>query len=377
MSGKSRVLRRILLLALAVYLICSVAAVQVMNAALFGRADEPKELTVRYTDVAADYPRQTVTFSSGSAQLTGWLYPAEDAAALVVIAHGLGADAETYLPETMHFTADLACVADCGAVLMVTPSYAVRETAAKLRAFLRPGTVVISASKGIEKSTSLRLSQVIEEELEGKCPVVVLSGPSHAEEVGRHIPTGVVAAADRLADAELVQDLFMNKRFRVYTSDDRIGTEICAALKNVIALCAGCTDGMGCGDNTKALLMTRGLAEMARLGVALGGRKDTFTGLAGVGDLIVTCTSMHSRNRRCGILIGQGRPVAQALEEIGAVVEGYYAAANARTLAQKAGVEMPISQAAYEVLYEGRDPKLVVTDLMGRAKRSELEESWS
>ena len=210
------------------------------------------------------------------------------------------------LPEAMHFTADLACVADCGAVLMVTPSYAVRETAAKLRAFLRPGTVVISASKGIEKSTSLRLSQVIEEELEGKCPVVVLSGPSHAEEVGRHIPTGVVAAADRLADAELVQDLFMNKRFRVYTSDDRIGTEICAALKNVIALCAGCTDGMGCGDNTKALLMTRGLAEMARLGVALGGRKDTFTGLAGVGDLIVTCTSMHSRNRRCGILIGQG-----------------------------------------------------------------------
>ena len=154
------------------------------------------------------------------------------------------------LPETMHFTADLACVADCGAVLMVTPSYAVRETAAKLRAFLRPGTVVISASKGIEKSTSLRLSQVIEEELEGKCPVVVLSGPSHAEEVGRHIPTGVVAAADRLADAELVQDLFMNKRFRVYTSDDRIGTEICAALKNVIALCAGCTDGMGCRGTT-------------------------------------------------------------------------------------------------------------------------------
>ena len=187
--------------------------------------------------------------------------------------------------------------------------------------------------------------------------MVVLSGPSHAEEVGRHIPTGVVAAADRLADAELVQDLFMNKRFRVYTSDDRIGTEICAALKNVIALCAGCTDGMGCGDNTKALLMTRGLAEMARLGVALGGRKDTFTGLAGVGDLIVTCTSMHSRNRRCGILIGQGRPVAQALEEIGAVVEGYYAAANARTLAQKAGVEMPISQAAYEVLYEGPGPQ--------------------
>lgn len=279
------------------------------------------------------------------------------------------------LPKEMKFTGDLGAVKGCGAVVMATPSYAVRETAHKLRGIIDPGTVVISVSKGIEKDSSLRLSQVIEEELEGKCPVVVLSGPSHAEEVGRHIPTGVVAAADNLKDAELVQDLFMNPRFRVYTSDDRIGTEICAALKNVIALCAGCTDGMGCGDNTKALLMTRGLAEMARLGVALGGRKETFTGLAGVGDLIVTCTSMHSRNRRYGILIGQGKSVQNALEEIGAVVEGYYAAANARSLAQKVGVEMPISQAAYEVLYNGRDVHAVVSDLMSRAKRSELDES--
>lgn len=279
------------------------------------------------------------------------------------------------LPPEMKFTADLGAVKGCGAVVMATPSYAVRDTAHKLREIIDPGTVVISVSKGIEKDSSLRLSQVIEEELEGKCPVVVLSGPSHAEEVGRHIPTGVVAAADNLKDAELVQDLFMNPRFRVYTSDDRIGTEICAALKNVIALCAGCTDGMGCGDNTKALLMTRGLAEMARLGVALGGRKETFTGLAGVGDLIVTCTSMHSRNRRYGILIGQGKSVQDALEEIGAVVEGYYAAANARSLAQKVGVEMPISQAAYEVLYNGRDVHAVVSDLMSRAKRSELDES--
>ena len=279
------------------------------------------------------------------------------------------------LPKEMKFTHELDQVGECSAVLMATPSYAVRETAVKLRGKIAPGTVVISASKGIEKESSLRLSQIIEQELEGKCPVVVLSGPSHAEEVGRHIPTGVVAAADQLEHAELVQDLFMNPRFRVYTSDDRVGTEICAALKNVIALCAGCSDGMGGGDNTKALLMTRGLAEMARLGVALGGRKDTFTGLAGVGDLIVTCTSMHSRNRRFGILLGQGKPVDQALEEIGAVVEGYYAAANAKTLAEKVGVEMPITQAAYEVLYEGRDVKSVVADLMSRAKRSELEES--
>lgn len=280
------------------------------------------------------------------------------------------------LPPEMKFTADLGAVKGCGAVVMATPSYAVRETAHKLRGIIDPGTVVISVSKGIEKDSSLRLSQVIEEELEGKCPVVVLSGPSHAEEVGRHIPTGVVAAADNLKDAELVQDLFMNPRFRVYTSDDRIGTEICAALKNVIALCAGCTDGMGCGDNTKALLMTRGLAEMARLGVALGGRKETFTGLAGVGDLIVTCTSMHSRNRRAGILIGQGTPPEQAVKEIGMVVEGYYAAVTATTLANKLGVEMPIAQAAYEVLYEGRDAHLVLTELMTREKKHELEDSW-
>ena len=281
------------------------------------------------------------------------------------------------LPEEMKFSTDMACVKGCGAIVMATPSFAVRSTAAKLKELVDEGTIIISVSKGIEKDSSLRLSQVIEQEMDGKCPVVVLSGPSHAEEVGRHIPTGVVVAADDLEVAQMVQDLFMYKRFRVYTTDDKVGTEICAALKNVIALCAGCCDGMGYGDNTKAMLMTRGLAEMARLGVALGGRKESFTGLAGVGDLIVTCCSMHSRNRRCGILIGQGKPVPEAIQEIGAVVEGYYAAANARTLAQKAGVEMPIAQAAYEVLYEGRDVHTVIVDLMSRAKRSELEESWA
>ena len=281
------------------------------------------------------------------------------------------------LPEEMQFSTDMACVKGCGAIVMATPSFAVRSTAAQLRELADEGTIIISVSKGIEKDTSLRLSQIIEEEVQGKCPVVVLSGPSHAEEVGRHIPTGVVVAADDEEIAKKVQDLFMNQRFRVYTTDDKVGTEICAAMKNVIALCAGCCDGMGYGDNTKAMLMTRGLAEMARLGVALGGRKESFNGLAGVGDLIVTCCSMHSRNRRCGILIGQGKPVDEAIQEIGAVVEGYYAAANARALAQKAGVEMPIAQAAYEVLYEGRDVHTVIEDLMGRAKRSELEESWS
>ncbi len=279
------------------------------------------------------------------------------------------------LPKELKLTTDMAAVKGCGLVVLATPSFAVRSTAAKLKELAGPGTLLVSVSKGIEKDTSLRLSQVIEEELGDRCPVVVLSGPSHAEEVGRGIPTGVVAAG-REEDARRVQDLFMNRRFRVYTSGDKVGTEICAALKNIIALCAGCCDGMGCGDNTKALLMTRGLAEMARLGVALGGERETFTGLAGVGDLIVTCCSMHSRNRRCGILIGQGKPVQEAIREVGAVVEGYYAAANARALARKAGVEMPIAQAAYEVLYEGRDIHSVLDDLMSRAKRSEREEGW-
>ena len=280
------------------------------------------------------------------------------------------------LPEQLKLTWEMEAVKDSRLVVLATPSFAVRSTARELKKLVAPGTILVSVSKGIEKNTSLRLSEVIEQEMEGTCPVVVLSGPSHAEEVGRGIPTGVVAAADDLDVAQQVQDTFMNPRLRVYTSDDKVGTEICAAMKNIIALCAGCCDGMEYGDNTKAMLMTRGLAEMARLGVALGGRKETFTGLAGVGDLIVTCCSMHSRNRRCGILIGQGMPVEQAVQEIGAVVEGYYAAANAWTLAQKTGVEMPIARAAYEVLYEGRDVHTVVVDLMKRAKRSELEESW-
>ena len=206
--------------------------------------------------------------------------------------------------------------------------------------------------------------------------MVVLSGPSHAEEVGRKIPTGVVVASEDLKIAEQVQDLFMNQRFRVYTSDDKIGTEICAALKNIIALCAGCCDGMGYGDNTKALLMTRGMTEMARLGVALGGRKETFAGLSGMGDLIVTCTSMHSRNRRCGILVGQGKSVEEAMKEVGATVEGYYAALSAHQLAEKAGVEMPICECAYRVLYEGHSVREVVGALMSRNKKREADESW-
>ena len=280
------------------------------------------------------------------------------------------------LPETLALTSDSACVKGCKVVVLATPSFAVRATTRALVPMLEEGAVLVCVSKGIEKDTSLTLAGAMEEEAGRGHPIVALCGPSHAEEGGRGVPTTVVSASRSREAAELVQDLFMNQRFRVYASDDVVGVELGAALKNIIALCAGICDGLGFGDNTKAALMTRGLTEIARLGVALGGRRETFAGLAGVGDLIVTCTSMHSRNRRAGILIGQGMAPEQAVREIGAVVEGYYAAATARALAQKTGVEMPISEAAYQVLYNGKDPKVAIIELMTRAKKHELEDSW-
>ncbi len=280
------------------------------------------------------------------------------------------------LAEELQLTCDMNCAAGCAAVVLATPSFAVRTTAGQLSAIVDPGTVLVSVSKGVEKGTSRRLSQVIEAETNGRCPVVALCGPTHAEEVGRGIPSAIVAASANRDAAELVQRLFMNERFRVYTSPDIVGAELGAALKNVIALCAGISDGMGFGDNTRAMLMTRGLTEIARQGIALGGKQATFAGLTGVGDLIVTCTSMHSRNHRAGILIGQGMAPQDAVREIGAVVEGYYAADTARALAQKYGVEMPITEAAYEVLYQGKSPREALSALMNRDKKGETEDAW-
>lgn len=315
-----------------------------------------------------------ILLSENGHQVTLWSYKEEESAALRETRENKVLPG-VRIPDEMELTSDLNCVKGCGAVVLATPSFAVRSTARQVKELLEENAVVISVSKGIEKDTSLTLTDAIAEELPNHA-VAALSGPSHAEEVGRRVPTAVVAAAKDQSVAQLVQDLFMNERFRVYTTDDMVGVELGAALKNVIALCAGVSDGLGLGDNTKAMLMTRGLSEIARLGEALGGRKETFAGLAGIGDLIVTCTSMHSRNRRCGILIGQGVPPQDAVKEIGMVVEGYYAAANAKTLADKAGVEMPIASAAYAVLYENKDPKTVVTELMTRERKSEDEESW-
>lgn len=280
------------------------------------------------------------------------------------------------LPEELELTDTLDSLADSDLVVFATPSFAVRETAKKAAPYLRAQTVLVSVTKGIEPGTGCRMTEIISQETENRCKVVALSGPSHAEEVCRRLPTGVVAASPDLSVAEFVQDAFMNHSFRVYTNTDIVGVELGGALKNVIAMCCGVTDGMELGDNTKALMMTRGMTEMARLGVSLGGRTETFAGLSGMGDLIVTCTSMHSRNRRAGILIGKGLSAEEAMTEVGAVVEGYYATKSAFELAAKQGVEMPISAAAYKVLYGGEEVNKVIADLMARHKRGEVDESW-
>ncbi len=277
------------------------------------------------------------------------------------------------LPEELKISPDYSCVSGCDMVVVAAPSFPIRSVSRGIAPFIDEKAVVVSVTKGIEQGTQLRMSQVVEQET-GK-QVVVLTGPSHAEEVALDVPTGCLSACTDKAKAEFVQDAFMSETFRVYTSPDAVGAELGAALKNVIALCAGVTDGLGCGDNTKAMLMTRGLTEMARLGISMGANKDTFAGLAGVGDLIVTCTSMHSRNRRAGILIGQGKSVDEAMKEVGAVVEGYYAAASAYELCRRQGVEMPIITAAYQCLYEGKSAKEAFRDLLGRQKRSEQEDA--
>ncbi|SMC37349.1 NAD(P)H-dependent glycerol-3-phosphate dehydrogenase [Papillibacter cinnamivorans] len=281
------------------------------------------------------------------------------------------------LSKDLEITSDITEISDSAVVVFAAPSFAVRQTAKKAAPHLAPDAVLVSVSKGIEKGSMLRLSQVIAQETGEGHPMVALSGPSHAEEVGRGVPTGCVAASVDRKAAEFVQDVFMCPRFRVYASPDIVGVELGAALKNVIALCSGVCDGMNCGDNTKAMLMTRGLAEIARLGAAMGGRRETFAGLAGVGDLIVTCTSMHSRNRRAGILIGQGVEPAEAVRRIGAVVEGYFAAEVAKSLSERYNVEMPISLGAYRVLYQGSRPETVLQELMTRSRKHEIEDSWT
>ncbi len=277
------------------------------------------------------------------------------------------------LPEGLKISGDYACAKGAELVVIASPSFPLRSVCRGVAPYIGGDAVVVSVTKGLEQGSHMRMSAVVAQET-GK-EVVALTGPSHAEEVSLNVPTGLLAACANQQLAETVQDAFMSDTLRVYTSADPVGAELGAALKNVIALCAGITDGLGCGDNTKAMLMTRGLTETARLGMALGARKDTFAGLAGIGDLIVTCTSMHSRNRRAGILIGQGRDPQTAMKEVGAVVEGYYAAKSAWELGRAQGIDMPITEAAYKVLYEGAEVRSTFQALLTRQRKAESEDA--
>lgn len=279
------------------------------------------------------------------------------------------------IPETVTFTSQMEDCVPADLVITASPSHAMRNTAKALAKVAAPGQVILNISKGLEEGTLATLSQVLEEELPD-CEIAVMSGPSHAEEVSRRIPTTNVVAAEKEETAYLIQDIMMNSRFRIYTNPDVLGVELGGSLKNVIALCAGILDGMGLGDNTKAALMTRGIVEMARLGTAMGAKAETFHGLSGIGDLIVTCTSMHSRNRRAGILIGQGKSVEEAQTEVKMVVEGVKTCRAAHALAEKIGVEMPIVNEAYKVLFEGMPPKDAVSHLMERDRKHESEKAF-
>ena len=275
------------------------------------------------------------------------------------------------LPDDILCTTDLEQTVEGKDILVLaTASPSIRSMAKKMAPYVAAGQLIVDVSKGIEESTLMILTDVIAQEIP-QCRAAVLSGPSHAEEVGRDIPTTVVAGAKDRETAEYIQNLFMNKVFRVYTSPDMLGIELGGALKNVIALAAGAADGLGCGDNTKAALITRGIAEMSRLGVAMGGHIETFNGLTGIGDLIVTCASMHSRNRRAGILIGQGKTMQEAMDEVKMVVEGVNSAKAAKTLAEKYGIDMPIVQEVNQVLFEDKPAREALADLMLRDKKIE------
>lgn len=275
------------------------------------------------------------------------------------------------VPPSIELTTDLSQANGKDILVFAIPSKFVRDVAQSVKPYVTPETIIVNVGKGFEESTEKRLSEVLREELPNN-PIVVLTGPSHAEEVARNCPTTVVCASDDKASTEYIQDTLQNDRFRIYANSDIVGCEIGGAMKNAIALCCGIVEGMGLGDNTLAALMTRGLAEITRLGVAMGGKRETFNGLSGIGDLIVTCTSTHSRNHRAGLLIGDGMPAEDAVARVG-TVEGYNVAIIAQRIARRLGVTTPIIDQLCGVCYEGQNPKESISRLMTRPSRAEEE----
>lgn len=275
------------------------------------------------------------------------------------------------LPDTVDFTTDIEkTITESDMLVLAVPSVFTRSTAQKMNPYVKDGQIIVCVAKGIEDDTLMTISDVVEQEIP-KADVAVLCGPSHAEEVGIGLPTTLVAGAHTKATAEHIQEVFMSQVLRVYTSPDMLGMELGGSLKNVIALAAGMADGLGYGDNTKAALITRGIAEISRLAIAMGAAPETLSGLTGIGDLIVTCESKHSRNRKAGMLIGQGYTMDQATAEVKMVVEGIYSAKAALALAKKYNVEIPIIDEVNKVLFEDKPAKEAVSELMLRDKRTE------
>lgn len=281
------------------------------------------------------------------------------------------------LPKEVKITTDISDISNMDIIVVAVPSFGVAAIAKNMSGYVKKEQTIVLLSKGFDKENGYCL---LGDTLQRELPlndIVVVTGPSHAEEVARKIPTAVVAASKSRRAAELIQNVYMNSNFRVYTTPDVVGAELGGSMKNIMALAVGISDGLGFGDNTKAMLMTRGIMEMARFGVAMGGKPDTFSGLSGTGDLIVTCISNHSRNRRMGLLLGKGVSAEDAIKEVGAVCEGFFAAEAVHRLSCKNNLDLPISNAMYQLLYEGVDIQTAISHLINREKKGELSESWN
>ena len=319
----------------------------------------------------------TILLHKNGHDLTIWSFDKREAEELKTTRENKTKLPNILLPEDIKVTDDLKEAVDNKDVLILAvPSKAIRSVSKSLKDIIKDNQIIVNVAKGLEEDTLKTMTDIIEEELKGKNPqVAVLSGPSHAEEVGKGIPTTCVVSAHNKELTLYLQNIFMNPSFRVYTSPDMLGVEIGGALKNVIALAAGIADGLNYGDNTKAALITRGIKEISLLGVAMGGEQSTFYGLTGLGDLIVTCASMHSRNRRAGILLGQGKTLDEAIKEVNMVVEGVYSAKSALMAAKKYNVEIPIIEQVNAVLFENKNAAEAVNELMIRDKKLEIQ-SW-
>lgn len=319
----------------------------------------------------------TILLHKNGHDLTIWSFDKKEAEELKKTRQNKTKLPNILLPEDVKVTNDLKeAVDDKDILILAVPSKAIRSVSKSLKNIIKDNQIVVNVAKGLEEDTLETMTDIIEEELKDKNPkVAVLSGPSHAEEVGRGIPTTCVVSAHNKELTLYLQNIFMNPSFRVYTSPDMLGVEIGGALKNVIALAAGIADGLNYGDNTKAALITRGIKEIASLGVAMGGEQSTFYGLTGLGDLIVTCASMHSRNRKAGILLGQGKTLDEAIKEVNMVVEGVYSAKSALMAAKKYNVEIPIIEQVNAVLFENKNAAEAVNELMIRDKKLEIQ-SW-